>query len=112
MFYFDPLSMLVAGLCALIGAGAAALVKSRINAMHHVPNRSGVTGHDAAVRILQANGIMDVRVEASQGWLSDHYSQSEKVVRLSPEIHNGTSVSSLAVAAHEVGHAIQHYKGY
>jgi hypothetical protein len=96
----------------LLGLYAQWLVKSRISAMHEMPNRAGLTGAQTALRILQQNGISNVRVEETSGWLSDHYSPGEKVLRLSHEIFAGRSVSSLAVAAHEVGHAIQDAKGY
>src|SRR5688572_30300494 len=110
--FLDIGMLIMAGITALIAAGAAMFVKSTIAGMHKVPNRSGLTGKQVAERILEANGIRDVRVESIQGFLTDHYSPGEKVLRLSPEIGEGRSVSSLAVAAHEVGHAIQHARAY
>jgi hypothetical protein len=96
----------------LLGALATAMLKSRIAAGHKRANQVGLTGRDVAQRLLDANGIRDVRIEQVAGFLSDHYMPSEKVVRLSPEIYSGRTVSSLAVAAHECGHAIQHQQAY
>lgn len=75
-------------------------------------NASGLTGRDAALAILEANGINDVRVEMVQGVLTDHYDPTKKVVRLSEGNFNRASVAGMAVAAHEVGHAIQHARAY
>jgi Zn-dependent membrane protease YugP len=110
--FFDIGMLIVAGITAVIAGLAAAFVKSTIASMSAVQNRSGLTGRDVALRILEANGIRDVRVESIQGFLTDHYSPAEKVLRLSPAIGEGRSISSLAVAAHEVGHAIQHARAY
>ena len=62
--------------------------------------------------ILRTAGVHDVRVERHQGWLSDHYSPKEKVVRLSPQNYDQPSIAAVGIAAHEVGHAIQHAKNY
>lgn len=75
-------------------------------------NASGLSGRDAALTILQANGINDVKVEMVQGVLTDHYDPTKKVVRLSEANYNRASVAGMAVAAHEVGHAIQHARAY
>ncbi len=75
-------------------------------------NASGLSGRDAALSILQANGINDVKVEMVQGVLTDHYDPTKKVVRLSEANYNRASVAAMAVAAHEVGHAIQHARAY
>lgn len=70
------------------------------------------TGEMAARRILDSNGLNDVRIEMVKGRLSDHYDPRSKVIRLSQDIYYGTSITSVAVASHECGHAIQHAKGY
>jgi len=62
--------------------------------------------------MLRENGIYDVKVISADGFLSDHYNPADKTVNLSPEVYNGNSVSSAAVAAHECGHAVQHAAGY
>ena len=78
-----------------------------------VPNDSGLTGADVARRILEENDIYDVEVLTSPGGaLSDHYDPRNKTVNLSPDVYGGHSVASIAVAAHEVGHAMQHHQGY
>ena len=77
-----------------------------------VRNTSGLTGAETARAILEANGIHDVKVEAVKGMLSDHYDPRTKTVRLSEGNYGQANVSGMAVAAHEVGHAIQHAKAY
>jgi Zn-dependent membrane protease YugP len=71
-----------------------------------------MTGRQVAQSILKARGIQDVSIEKVDGFLSDHYDPSSKTLRLSSEIHDGRSVASAGIAAHEVGHAIQHADGY
>lgn len=75
-------------------------------------NTAGLAGRDTALAILRANGITDVSVEAVRGELTDHYDPTRKVVRLSEANYSRASVAGMAVAAHEVGHAIQHARGY
>jgi Zn-dependent membrane protease YugP len=77
-----------------------------------VPNTSGLTGAEVAQAILRANNITNVRVERVPGQLSDHYDPIRRVVRLSEGIYGRASVAGMAVAAHEVGHAIQHARAY
>jgi len=77
-----------------------------------VQNASGLTGAEVAQAILRANGITNVRVEPVRGQLSDHYDPRSRVVRLSQGIYDRASVAGMAVAAHEVGHAIQHARAY
>ena len=73
---------------------------------------SGITGAEAARRILNANGIYDVAINTIPGSLSDHYDPRSKTLNLSIDVANNASVGALAVAAHECGHAIQHHEGY
>ena len=73
---------------------------------------SGLTGHEVARRMLDRNGLYDVQIQQTKGKLSDHYDPRTKTVRLSPDIHNKASVAAVAVAAHEVGHAIQHAEDF
>ena len=72
----------------------------------------GYTGEDTARRILDSNGLYDVRIEMVRGRLSDHYDPRTKILRLSQDVYSGRSITSVAVAAHECGHAIQHAHGY
>ncbi|MGV3243961.1 zinc metallopeptidase [Staphylococcus sp. 11261D007BR] len=87
-------------------------VKSNYEKYSQVRSTSGKTGRDVALEILHANGINDVDVREGQGFLTDHYDPQKKVVVLSPANYNRPSVAGTAIAAHEVGHAIQHYEGY
>jgi len=73
---------------------------------------NGLTGYDIARKILDKNGLNDLIIVETRGVLSDHYDPSRKVVRLSKDIYHGTSIASNAVAAHEIGHAIQDKEGY
>lgn len=77
-----------------------------------VANSSGLTGAQVAAAILKANNITNVRVEATRGQLTDHYDPTKRVVRLSEGIYGKANVAGMAVAAHEVGHAIQHARAY
>ncbi len=73
---------------------------------------SGLTGKEVAEKMLKENGIYDVTVTSSNGFLSDHYNPMNKTVNLSPDVYNGVSVAAAAVAAHECGHAVQHATSY
>ena len=87
-------------------------VSSTTSRFLKVNTQRGFTGEQVARKILESNGLYDVKIEMVRGQLSDHYDPRSKVVRLSQDIYYGTSVTSVAVAAHECGHAIQHAKGY
>lgn len=109
--YFDPTYWLV-----IIGALLCIFAQMRINTTFNkysrVRSRSGMTGAQAAQRILQLSGIYDVRVEHIRGKLTDHYDPSAKVLRLSDSTYGSDSVAAIGVAAHECGHALQHHNGY
>lgn len=88
-------------------------VQRAYNRYKQIGNEKGITGKDAARMILDANGLQDIPVEVSNGGsLSDHYDPVHRVVRLSGDIYYNTSIASIAVAAHEVGHVIQHKEHY
>nr|WP_180363541.1 MULTISPECIES: zinc metallopeptidase [Staphylococcus] len=87
-------------------------VKSNYEKYSQVRSTSGKTGREVAEEILHANGINDVEVLEGQGFLSDHYDPTKKVISLSPANYNRPSVAATAIAAHEVGHAIQDAQGY
>ncbi len=87
-------------------------LRSTYNRWSRVANTAGLTGAQVAEAILKANNITNVRVEATRGQLTDHYDPRSRVVRLSEGIYGRASVAGMAVAAHEVGHAIQHAKAY
>ena len=73
---------------------------------------NGLSGAEIAEKMLNDHGIHDVRIESVAGKLTDHYNPANKTVNLSPEVYGGRSISAAAVAAHEVGHAVQHATGY
>lgn len=110
-FYFDPTYILVL-VGTLICIWASAKVNSAMSKYHRVRNRSGITGAEAATRILQYQGIMDVKVECLSQGRGDHYDPRSKTVRLSPENYHNASVTAVSVAAHECGHAMQHQESY
>lgn len=87
-------------------------VKSTFSRYLRIKNSRGITGAEAARRILDQNDLYDVPIELSRGSLSDHYDPRKRVLRLSQEVYNGTSVASVSVAAHESGHALQHAHAY
>lgn len=112
MFFFDPLFLLFALPGLVLSLIAQARVKSAFNKYSNVRTARNVTGADVARRLLEAQGLYDVKVEKTQGMLSDHYDPRKKVLRLSPEVHDTPSVAAAGVAAHEMGHALQDAKGY
>lgn len=87
-------------------------VKSNYEKYSQVRSTSGKTGREVALEILHANGIYDVEVVKGEGFLTDHYDPKKKVVSLSPANYDRPSVAGTAIAAHEVGHAIQDRQGY
>lgn len=96
----------------VIGFWAQHRVKSTFARNLEVPVANGMTGAQVARRILDANGLNEVPIEETPGSLSDHYDPRSKSVHLSPEVFRGVSVASTSVAAHEVGHALQHAHAY
>lgn len=91
---------------------AQSRVKTTFNKYDQLDTARGITGKQAAERILQTAGIYDVKVEAVRGSLTDHYDPRNKVLRLSEATYNNTSVAAVAVAAHECGHAVQDQQDY
>lgn len=109
--YFDPTYVLVL-LGALISMFASFRVQTSFSKYSRMNNPRGLTAEQAAYRILQDAGIYDVHIERIRGNLTDHYSPSEKILRLSDSVYGSSSVAAIGVAAHECGHAIQHQVGY
>jgi uncharacterized protein len=101
---------------SLVLMGIGMLVSGRLKAKFQeyaqVPLSSGLSGREIAEKMLQENGITDVKVISTPGFLSDHYNPADKTVNLSAEVYEGRSVSAAAVAAHECGHAVQHATSY
>ena len=110
-YYYDPTYMLIV-ISALISLFAQFLVNSRFSKYSRVRSRSGMTGAQAAERILQSQGIYDVQIQHISGSLTDHYDPRNKTLSLSDAVYNATTVAAIGVAAHECGHAMQHAKGY
>jgi hypothetical protein len=96
----------------IISAYAQMKVSSTFQRYSQVASHRGMTGADVARYILNQNGLHDVPIERISGQLSDHYDPRSRVVRLSADVYGSTSLAALGVAAHEVGHAIQHDTGY
>ncbi|OEH93431.1 zinc metallopeptidase [Bacillus solimangrovi] len=99
-------------LIILIPLFAQMKVKNAYKKYSQVPSSSGMRGAEVARRILDDNGLYNVKVEETHGMLTDHYDPRSKVIRLSSQNYHGTSIAGAAVAAHEVGHAIQDDNSY
>ena len=101
---------------SLIFVGISMLVSMRLKGKFagysKIGLASGLSGRQVAEKMLKENGIYDVAVNASNGFLTDHYNPLNKTVNLSPDVYNGVSVAAAAVAAHECGHAVQHATSY
>ena len=110
-YYFDPTYILVI-IGVIICAIASLNVNSTFKRYSKVRSVSGMTGREVAEKILQINGIYDVRVEHIAGNLTDHYDPRDKVLRLSDSVYNSQSVAAIGVAAHECGHAVQDQVNY
>lgn len=110
-YYFDPTIILVL-IGAVISMVASAKVQSTFHRYSSVRSMTGMTGAEAARRLLNSQGIHDVSVEQVAGNLTDHYDPRNKVLKLSESVYGSTSVSAIGVAAHECGHAIQDNVGY
>ena len=112
MFFYDPLYSLI----MLVGLALVFIpqmwVKNTVGRFSEIRTSRGYTGREVAQSILSEHGLSNVSIEMADGFLSDHYDPTAKAVRLSPDVYSGNSITSVAVAAHECGHAIQHAKGY
>ena len=101
-------SLIFVGISMLVSS----VLKSKFTKYSKISLANGMTGREVAERMLEENGIYDVKVTSVNGFLSDHYNPAKKTVNLSPEVYKGRSVAAAAVAAHECGHAVQHAKSY
>lgn len=110
-YYFDwtYIFVLIGVVICMMASGRVNSVFSRYSRMR---SHSGMTGREAAERILRRNGIYDVRVIHIPGNLTDHYNPGNKTLGLSDTVYNSSSVAAVGVAAHECGHAVQHSVGY
>lgn len=110
-FYYDWTYILVL-IGVVLSMFASSQVKGTFARYSRVRSYSGLTGREAAEQILRKNGIYDVRVTHIAGDLTDHYDPRNKTLALSDSVYNSTSVAAIGVAAHECGHAVQHFEGY
>ena len=110
-YYFDPTWILVI-IGAVLSMAASAKVNSTFSKYSKVRSMTGMTGEDAAKRLLNSQGIYDVTVRPVKGQLTDHYDPRTKTVNLSESVFHSTSVAAIGVAAHECGHAMQDNVGY
>ena len=111
MYYYDPTYILLvpAIIFTLI---AQARVNSNFKKYSKIRNRRNLTGAEAARRMLDFNGLQDVRINAIRGSLTDHYNPKDRTLNLSESVYGVNSVAAVSVACHEAGHALQHAKGY
>jgi Zn-dependent membrane protease YugP len=105
--FFDPLYLLFLAPGMLLAMWAQWRIQSAYANASRLAPHSGYSGAEAADALLRRSGLDDVRIEPTQGYLSDHYVPGEHVLRLSPEVYAGRSLAALGVAAHETGHAFQ-----
>lgn len=112
MFYFDPLYFVFALPALLLAFYAQFKVQSSYRKYLRVPNQRGISGLDAAQRLLYDNGLSHVRIEGTRGELTDHYNPRTETLRLSAGVTRSQSVAALGIVAHEVGHAVQDATAY
>ena len=110
--FFDPLYLIMVMPAILLGIYAQYKVTSAYKKYLRVGNFSRLTGLDAARRLLQRAGLSHITVEGVPGQLTDHYDPKSKTLRLSDGVARSASVASMAIVAHEVGHAVQDEQGY
>jgi len=111
MFFWDPTMVLLIP-AILLSLYAQFKISSAFKQYSKIRSHSGLTGAQAARALLNSNGLFDVRVERIGGRLSDHYDPRTRVINLSEDVYQSNSLASVAVAAHETGHALQHASGY
>lgn len=109
--FFDP-SMILLIPAIIISFWAQTRISSTYNKYSEVRTINGYTGQQIARMMLDAAGLFDVRIEVVNSKLGDHYDPSSRILRLSPDVYSGGTISSAGIAAHEVGHAIQHKEKY
>ncbi len=112
MVGFDPVYFLFIAPALVLSLWASSSVRRNFNRYSRVPAASGLTGAEAAQRLLNGAGIGDVKVVRTQGLLSDHYNPVSKTLALSEAVYGSRSIAAIGVACHEAGHAIQHARAY
>ena len=111
LFYFDWTILIVLP-ALIISIWAQINVNSTFKKYSHIRTKKGLTGAEAARRVLDANGLYDVKIEHIRGQLTDHYDPRANVIRLSDTVYGEISAAAVGVACHEAGHAVQYAKGY
>lgn len=112
MIGFDPVYLLFALPGLLLALFATWRTRSVFAEYSQVAPSTGMTGAEAAHRMLAASGVRGVHIEPTTGFLSDHYDPQARALRLSEDVFHGSSLSAVGVACHEAGHALQHAEGY
>lgn len=110
--FFDPLYIILVLPAIVFAMWASSRVNSTFKKYSQLRTRSGLTGHDAARRVLDENGLQSVRIERVAGNLTDHYDPRSNIIRLSDSVYESSTAAAVGVAAHEAGHAIQYAKNY
>ncbi len=111
-FGIDPLYWMMMLPMIALSILSSFLVKSAFKKYSKVSNSGNITGKEMAERLLSRNGLSDVQVLKADGFLSDHYDPTKKVIKLSSKVYESNSVAAIGIAAHETGHAVQHAKSY
>ena len=112
MLFFDPLYLVFAIPGMLLALFASFLTKTTFSRYSHLASSYGLTGAEAASRLLYSEGLHGIRLEQVSGFLSDHYDPLSRTLRLSSNVYRSNSLAAIGVACHEAGHAIQHAKAY
>lgn len=112
MIWYDYYYLILVVPALIISGIAQWKVKSTYSKMSQIKNKRGISGAEAAARVLSYYGINNVSIHQTQGKLSDHYDPRSNVIRLSPEVYHGRSIASVGIACHEAGHAAQHAQNY
>ncbi|HEX9019178.1 MAG TPA: zinc metallopeptidase, partial [Anaerolineaceae bacterium] len=110
--FFSPMYFIFALPALLLGMWAQFKVQSAYNKYSQVRSMAGLSGAEVARRMLSSNGLYDVNVEMTQGFLSDHYDPTSHTLRLSADVYQGNTIAAAGVAAHEAGHALQQQDAY
>lgn len=109
---FDPMYFVILAPAMILAGWAQWRVKKSYAMAQKIPVSSGMSGAQVAQAILDSQGVSGVGIEGARGWLGDHYDPRKRMLRLSPEVYSGRTLASVGIAAHEVGHAIQHARKY
>jgi hypothetical protein len=112
MFYYDPVYMVIIGALMLFSWAVSSQLKRKFKKYSKLQLRNGMSGAEIAEKMLADHGIRDVKVISTPGRLTDHYNPIKKTVNLSADVYSQRNAAAAAVAAHEVGHAVQHAQAY